>query len=947
MLPFPSSELRSLTDTVPHLWCTADSQGQTLWGNRAWHAQTSTRSVAHLAELVLPDDLAHITALWASPHPTFELDLPLRNAAGQYQWFRLSGQRQVAVPNTSVTWVITGINIHDLKEEQHQRKLLQDLVDASPNCIKVLDLDARLLSMNAGGQATMEIDNFAVCQYLLWPTFWEGEARTQVEEALDRARQGQRTTFEARTATFKGTLKWWEVSVAPLYDARGRLHQLSAVSRDITSRRTAQDALTALDAFVSFTKAVGTETDRLTLIGLAMQVLRTSLVRVSSAYYELEGEWWKAQLWSEDIAPDIVTQLRGGVPKDAPNFAAAAQSKEVVLVNGWDAGREHLSSAAHYGAVALLPTRIGTQVTALLTVGTDHAHAWTEREQAILRAVGHGLDLALERAQHAEELKVQHALLDARTRAFEGFAALIQDLALETDAYSLIRCAQEAVMSLLPDGYALYYERAEGLWRNRVQTGILGTPSDHTAALQATIEAGFPYEMPETLTEPWETGRPYYQDQYNRQGDVYADLVEHVNTVASLPVRVHGRTLGILVFAVFPSHPWTPIDKAVMETVVRSLGLALERAQGIQDLARASRFNELILSNVGEGLTGVDLQGRTTFANPAALKLLGYTETEFVGQPQHPLIHHTHADGTAYSREACPVYAAFKQGQAQTVQGDVFWRKDGTSFPVEYTSTPIRSETGKVEGAVLAFRDITHRRQAEAAVQHSNEELRRSNAELEQFAYIASHDLQAPIRAVASFAGIIDRKYGSALDDRGQLYLQQIIESGEHMKRLVDDLLAFSRVHTERREPQATDANTVFDQVVSRLQTEFPEANLTRDPLPRVLADPHQLDQLLQNLISNGLKYRREGTEPQVQVSAEQAGSGWRFAVQDNGIGIESQYFERIFEIFQRLHGRETYQGTGIGLAVCKKIVERHGGQLWLESTPGQGSTFFFTLPRG
>ncbi len=117
--------------------------------------------------------------------------------------------------------------------------------------------------------------------------------------------------------------------------------------------------------------------------------------------------------------------------------------------------------------------------------------------------------------------------------------------------------------------------------------------------------------------------------------------------------------------------------------------------------------------------------------------------------------------------------------------------------------------------------------------------------------------------------------------------------------------------------------------------------------MPQVLADPHQLDQLLQNLIANGLKYRRGGTEPQVQVSAEQEGSGWRFAVQDNGIGIEPQYFERIFEIFQRLHGRETYQGTGIGLAVCKKIVERHGRQLWLESTLGQGSTFFFTLPWG
>jgi PAS domain S-box-containing protein len=403
--------------------------------------------------------------------------------------------------------------------------------------------------------------------------------------------------------------------------------------------------------------------------------------------------------------------------------------------------------------------------------------------------------------------------------------------------------------------------------------------------------------------------------------------------------------VGVFIAVLFDARHWTPTDKVVLETVVRSLGLALERAQGLEDLAQASRFNELILSNVGEGLTGVDLQGRTTFANPAALQLLGYAAAEFIGQPQHALIHHTRADGTPYLRDTCPIYAAFTAGQTQTVQGDVFWRKDGTSFPVEYTSTPIRNEAGQMTGAVLVFRDITQRQKAEAALHHSNQELQRSNAELEQFAYIASHDLQAPIRAVTSFAGMIERKYGPALDDRGRLYLQQIMDGGEHMKRLVDDLLAFSRVHTERRDLQSTDAGRVFDGVAQRLQDEVPGAVLKRGELPVVLADAQQFDRLLQNLISNGLKYQREGTVPEIHVSAQREGRFWRFAVSDNVIGIEPQFYERIFEIFQRLHGRETYEGTGIGLAVCKKIVERHGGRLWLESTPGQGATFAFTVP--
>lgn len=232
-------------------------------------------------------------------------------------------------------------------------------------------------------------------------------------------------------------------------------------------------------------------------------------------------------------------------------------------------------------------------------------------------------------------------------------------------------------------------------------------------------------------------------------------------------------------------------------------------------------------------------------------------------------------------------------------------------------------------------------------LQAQTTELRRSNAELEQFAYIASHDLQAPIRAVTSFADLIARKYGEHLDARGQNYLRQIASSGEHMKRLVDDLLTFSRVNTEQRGFQPTDSRAVFGTVVARLgQDAGPHgAPVTSTRLPVVLADGQQLDQLFQNLISNGLKYHREGVPPRIHVSAERDGDLWRFSVQDNGIGIEAQYYERIFEIFQRLHGRETYEGTGIGLAVCKKIVERHGGRLWLESTPGQGTTFFFTLP--
>jgi len=250
--------------------------------------------------------------------------------------------------------------------------------------------------------------------------------------------------------------------------------------------------------------------------------------------------------------------------------------------------------------------------------------------------------------------------------------------------------------------------------------------------------------------------------------------------------------------------------------------------------------------------------------------------------------------------------------------------------------TTVRSLGLTLEGA-RGVRELTQR----------TRELERSNAELEQFAYIASHDLQAPIRAVTSFSDLLRRRYAGVLDERGQLYLHQIMESGQHMKQLVDDLLSFSRVRTQQQELAPVDAGEVLARVIGRLEADIRDAGgeVQAEELPCVLADAQQLDGLFQNLISNGLKYRREGVSARVHVSAQREGEMWRFAVGDNGIGIEPQYFERIFVIFQRLHVRERYEGTGIGLAVCKKIVERHGGKLWLESSPGEGSTFFFTLP--
>jgi signal transduction histidine kinase len=272
-------------------------------------------------------------------------------------------------------------------------------------------------------------------------------------------------------------------------------------------------------------------------------------------------------------------------------------------------------------------------------------------------------------------------------------------------------------------------------------------------------------------------------------------------------------------------------------------------------------------------------------------------------------------------------------------------------------------------GFYLVYRAIQQetreRKQAEALLKQLNEELEArvqertaqlkevnanllySNCELEQFAYVASHDLQEPLRAVNSYAQLLARKYQGNLDAKADKYLGYIMEGATRMQQLINDLLEFSRVGTRGKELKPTACEVVLDRVLQNLQVAIAQsqARVTHDPLPTVMGDEIQLIQLFQNLISNAIKFRRE-EPPTVHISAAPGENEWVFSIRDNGIGMEPEYFERIFVIFQRLHSRVEYPGTGIGLAVCKKILERHGGHIWVESQLQVGTTFHFTLPK-
>ena len=242
--------------------------------------------------------------------------------------------------------------------------------------------------------------------------------------------------------------------------------------------------------------------------------------------------------------------------------------------------------------------------------------------------------------------------------------------------------------------------------------------------------------------------------------------------------------------------------------------------------------------------------------------------------------------------------------------------------------------------------EITERQRAEQELKETLGELARSNAELEQFAYVASHDLQEPLRMVSSFVQLLARRYQGKLDQDADEFIGFAVDGAKRMQGLINDLLTYSRVGTKGKPFQTTDCNRVLSEALLNLSaaTEESSAVITNDNLPTVMADKTQMVQLIQNLVANAIKFRNKD-RPCIHVSSEQKNGTWVFSVSDNGIGIDSEYYDRIFAIFQRLHGKTEYPGTGIGLSVCKRIVERHGGRIWVDSEFSKGSKFYFTMP--
>lgn len=472
-----------------------------------------------------------------------------------------------------------------------------------------------------------------------------------------------------------------------------------------------------------------------------------------------------------------------------------------------------------------------------------------------------------------------------------------------------------------------------------------------------------------------------HADQGFIRAKVSAAATSSIKSAFAFPILTRDEVVGVLEFF---SPIYSEPDEAflkVMVSIGAQLGRVVERRKAFEALSVSEIRTRRIIESAGEAFVSMDERGVVIDWNNQAETTFGWTRKEALGKFMTELIipprfRDPHKTGLAHYLKTGEGPVLFKRIQVFALH------RKGHEIPVELAITPLRLEEGhsfqaflydisdrlrqeketkKAEEELREARAMLERRVVERTqeLEHANlnlkneiairkrqtEELARSNAELSQFAHVASHDLKEPLRTVRTYVQLLEKKYKDSVDDQGREYIGFVVGGAARMYDLINDLLSYSAVGKADTEFTDADLNRVLENALQGLATQIVEtgAKVTSSPLPTLRSNPSQLVQLFQNLIANALKFRGE-EKTAIHISAERRGDEYVFSVRDNGIGIAAEYRERVFLMFQRLHSREKYPGTGIGLTICRKIVERHGGRIWVESEPGKGATFFFTL---
>ena len=471
----------------------------------------------------------------------------------------------------------------------------------------------------------------------------------------------------------------------------------------------------------------------------------------------------------------------------------------------------------------------------------------------------------------------------------------------------------------------------------------------YLSALQSSYDAMYTYSLDGIVTS-WNPGaeRLYgytAEEMIGQSVELIVPEEQRAERRDSIDRLCRGDNLPSL-DTVLRTKSGRPIEVSIAPSLIRNysgepLGV-LVIASDITEQRQAEKRFRLAVESSPTGMIMIRSNGIIVLINAEVERMFGYAKDELLGQSVDVLVPERHRNGHGEFRAE---YTLEPESRAMGAGRDLFARrKDGSEFPVEIGLNPI-PQPG--EPLILAsVVDISERKAVQQELERQKAELERSNADLEQFAYVASHDLKEPLRMVASYTSLLAERYKSQLDERANKYIDYAVEGAKRMQQLISDLLDFSRVGTHAKPLEPVDTNVLVAKVIRGLRAIITDngANVTHGELPVVNADETQLGMVFQNLIGNAVKFRAERA-PEVRIDARYSDNHWLFSVADNGIGIDKQYSSRIFQMFQRLHERGKYDGSGIGLAIVKKIVERHGGQVWFDSVPGEGTTFYFTVP--
>jgi PAS domain S-box-containing protein len=387
-----------------------------------------------------------------------------------------------------------------------------------------------------------------------------------------------------------------------------------------------------------------------------------------------------------------------------------------------------------------------------------------------------------------------------------------------------------------------------------------------------------------------------------------------------------------------------PLVRGDETFVLASIVDITERKQSERAIRESEERFRLLMSGVRDyAIFLLDPDGYVESWDQGAERIKGYTKDEIIGKHFSKFYPN---DEIIQGKPAADLQQAATHDRFE----DEGWRvrKDESRFYANNVIAAVKDDQGKLLGFAKVTRDITERKRSETLLQHKILELERSNDDLHQFAYVCSHDLQEPLRVISNYTQLLVKRYsGRVLDESATDFVDFILDATVRMQGLINDLLLYSRVQTRGERFNEVDCQLVVESALSNLKVALEEAQITvhKHSLPTLLADRSQLTQVFQNLLGNAVKFRSK-EHPQIDISAREDPDFWTFTVRDNGVGFDIKYADRIFVIFQRLHTKETYPGSGIGLAICKKIVERHGGRIWVESSEGQGSAFHFTIPK-